>query len=489
MMLHLFIAILAIGAAQSSESPEMHGHMNDSMQEVEAVEDMAPVTWGEGLNEKAPTIVQSELIPETCINSEQGLVVGSLLTLSPCSIHNTPFKWSRDTQLIQVATKPELCVGLASNSEPISQLLEDGEEGPQSTLLQLQSCTAEPSKQQQWLVEGQHGSMKSKARPDLCIAPDENSLNSSATSAAASQTALKLAYCRHVKKDQGFRYIAVDYYASELEDLSQEHAKQHSKEERTHDKERTKVNYSSHSTEVGATGKLHMKHGRKTSSPPANILNLDISESQVHHEALDSSLMRRDAASAREEERMPETDKTHADTQGAEQKKHVSEKETAEKSDIDALLERISEGLIEEDEDEQLSAEDLDAMLDRAVVAKRRRPPPPPPPPPKIDCSWGRWKKWSDCSAKCGGGTKERERGERIRAQNGGLPCDGDAEQEKQCNSQPCGAPPSPPTAPPSAGTPPPMMAKGGAEGTVSLTPAVFLVMLFVTFQSLRSMQ
>jgi hypothetical protein len=213
-------------------------------------------------------------------------------------------------------------------------------------------------------------------------------------------------------------------------------------------------------------------------------MNLDISEAQ-HGE-----LMRRSPPEATEDEvpnQKPEATSSSTDDLKMKHEAHHN----SPQSDVDALLERISEGLIEDEEDEEeLSAADLDAMLDRAVVAKRRRPPPPPPPPPKIDCQWGKWGKWSACTADCGGGTKDRARGERVPAANGGLACDGEAEEEKNCNKQPCSPPPPPPTAPPAVTTtPPPMMAKGGAKRMVSLTPAVLSLVLLTSYLSLRSFQ
>lgn len=467
-MFRLFLGAFAVARSQSSELHETQVHINHNMSEV-------------------ADVVQSVMAPERCIHAEQGLVAGSLMKLSLCTEQSTQFKWNRDTQQIQVASNPELCVDLTSNIQPVDELLEQEEASPDSTLLQLQPCIS-GAVHQQWLIGAQ---MKSKARPDLCITPDGGSL-----AANASSSALEVAYCKSLEKSQGFRYIAVDDSAElvELVDIAKDIA---------HAKDHVKAAHFSHSTEVGATGKLHMKHGRK-SGTDAKILNLDISESKAHQEDMsDSTLMRRSAGADHEkghvhpiqtlskQEENGENGAASEENQSHAQTKHGSEEpRRAEvkslQPDVDALLERISEGLIEdEDDDEELSAEDLNQLLERAVVAKRRRPPPPPPVPPKINCAWGKWGKWSSCTADCGGGTKDRSRGERIPAENGGLPCDGEAEEEKKCATKPCSPPPPPPTTPPAATTPPPMMAKGGTESNVSLAPAVLVVMLLASCRSL----
>jgi uncharacterized membrane protein YgcG len=54
-----------------------------------------------------------------------------------------------------------------------------------------------------------------------------------------------------------------------------------------------------------------------------------------------------------------------------------------------------------------------------------------------IDCI-GDWGDWSDCSASCGGGTKERSYSVATAAANGGQPCPGDSPQSMACNEQGC---------------------------------------------------
>lgn len=54
-----------------------------------------------------------------------------------------------------------------------------------------------------------------------------------------------------------------------------------------------------------------------------------------------------------------------------------------------------------------------------------------------VDCVWGPWRSWSQCSALCGGGTRTSSRG-KSEARNGGKPCVGSATHTEECNAQPC---------------------------------------------------
>merc|ERR1712212_166627 len=51
-----------------------------------------------------------------------------------------------------------------------------------------------------------------------------------------------------------------------------------------------------------------------------------------------------------------------------------------------------------------------------------------------IDCLWGSWGEWSDCSTECGDGTRERHRVHAILAEFGGQNCTGEIIEEKSCN-------------------------------------------------------
>merc|ERR1740123_840007 len=55
-----------------------------------------------------------------------------------------------------------------------------------------------------------------------------------------------------------------------------------------------------------------------------------------------------------------------------------------------------------------------------------------------IDCKWGGFSKWTRCSKTCAGGTLYRYRHREVLDLHGGRPCNGQAEQYKDCNQQAC---------------------------------------------------
>lgn len=57
-----------------------------------------------------------------------------------------------------------------------------------------------------------------------------------------------------------------------------------------------------------------------------------------------------------------------------------------------------------------------------------------------IDGHWGRWSSWSECSAKCGQGQKQRQRkcNDPVPS-HGGQGCSGVASESKACEIMPCG--------------------------------------------------
>merc|ERR1719313_3102716 len=54
-----------------------------------------------------------------------------------------------------------------------------------------------------------------------------------------------------------------------------------------------------------------------------------------------------------------------------------------------------------------------------------------------VDCVQEPWSGWSECTAECGGGVKQRLRRTETPMRYGGTPC-GDTKQETECNSQAC---------------------------------------------------
>lgn len=55
----------------------------------------------------------------------------------------------------------------------------------------------------------------------------------------------------------------------------------------------------------------------------------------------------------------------------------------------------------------------------------------------KIPCTWKPWHTWSTCSQKCGGGQRTRSRGQN-KAINQGAACSGEDEETEACGTMPC---------------------------------------------------
>ena len=55
-----------------------------------------------------------------------------------------------------------------------------------------------------------------------------------------------------------------------------------------------------------------------------------------------------------------------------------------------------------------------------------------------VDCVWDEFGEWSECTEECGGGQKSRSRNVLTPASNGGNDCDGDATETDICNAEPC---------------------------------------------------
>ena len=55
-----------------------------------------------------------------------------------------------------------------------------------------------------------------------------------------------------------------------------------------------------------------------------------------------------------------------------------------------------------------------------------------------IDCEWGEYGNWTQCSKSCNGGTQVRTREIVTQALNGGEQCDGTNTDLQLCNEFPC---------------------------------------------------
>eukprot|EP00930_Biecheleria_cincta_P054939 TRINITY_DN41312_c0_g1_i1.p1 TRINITY_DN41312_c0_g1~~TRINITY_DN41312_c0_g1_i1.p1 ORF type:complete len:1369 (-),score=168.96 TRINITY_DN41312_c0_g1_i1:58-3600(-) len=55
-----------------------------------------------------------------------------------------------------------------------------------------------------------------------------------------------------------------------------------------------------------------------------------------------------------------------------------------------------------------------------------------------VDCAWEDWSAWGPCSATCNGGIMKRSREKKTSAINGGKPCEGNHTTTEACNNNPC---------------------------------------------------
>ena len=56
----------------------------------------------------------------------------------------------------------------------------------------------------------------------------------------------------------------------------------------------------------------------------------------------------------------------------------------------------------------------------------------------KIDCKWGSYGNWTECSKSCGGGNQTRLRDIEQKAQNGGAKCSGESKDSRACSVHAC---------------------------------------------------
>ena len=55
-----------------------------------------------------------------------------------------------------------------------------------------------------------------------------------------------------------------------------------------------------------------------------------------------------------------------------------------------------------------------------------------------VDCVWGEFGEWTECSATCGTGSQSRTRTIETPAQNGGVACSGAEMETRDCNTETC---------------------------------------------------
>ena len=55
-----------------------------------------------------------------------------------------------------------------------------------------------------------------------------------------------------------------------------------------------------------------------------------------------------------------------------------------------------------------------------------------------VDCAWGSWNGWGQCTKTCGGGTQKRTRSVIQQSVFGGIPCPETASETNECNAKPC---------------------------------------------------
>ena len=54
-----------------------------------------------------------------------------------------------------------------------------------------------------------------------------------------------------------------------------------------------------------------------------------------------------------------------------------------------------------------------------------------------VNCSWDVWSQWTTCSTTCGSGKHNRIRNYKTVAQYGGLECEGERNEYKNCSNNP----------------------------------------------------
>ena len=82
---------------------------------------------------------------------------------------------------------------------------------------------------------------------------------------------------------------------------------------------------------------------------------------------------------------------------------------------------------VAQEEDTKLTAEEAEVAAEKTKLSTHPCP-----------CIWDEWADWSDCTVTCGGGNKTRTRAVLKEATNGGPACDGEAQEQEECNPDSC---------------------------------------------------
>ena len=103
-----------------------------------------------------------------------------------------------------------------------------------------------------------------------------------------------------------------------------------------------------------------------------------------------------------------------------------------ENDQVEDLCSGLNEYIIKANETAQEEKIKLDAHLEIVIYWKAKMDNEPCP------CVWGEWSAWSVCTTTCGIGSTQRERSVTKEAINGGMECQGNDNEQKNCNEDVC---------------------------------------------------